>query len=127
MRIEQTVVGESWEKRPSSRPRTLLQTLKKSNTPMTIIPDDVMDELVNGRSLGSILSLIKLPQLPTIFELTAATDSPLFLVAVDVVDPGNVGAMVRTAHGVWLHGFGHSGRQRPLSPKSRAQQYGQHF
>ncbi|KAA3664465.1 MAG: RNA methyltransferase [Chloroflexi bacterium] len=116
--IQQVVVGESWEKRPFSRTHTLLQTLKKSNTPVTIVPDAVMDGLVNGRSLGSILSLIKLPQLPTIFELIAEADPPLLLVAVDVVDPGNVGAMVRTAHASGCTALVTVGVSDPFHPKA---------
>ncbi len=116
--IQQVVVGESWGKRPSLRTTTLLQDLKNADCPITIVPDAVMDELVNGRSLGSILGLIKLPLLPTLSELIAQPTAPLFLVAVNVVDPGNVGAMVRTAHASGCTALVAVGVSDPFHPKA---------
>ena len=118
MPIQQVIVGENWAKRPFPRTETLLQNLKQANIPITTVPDDVINEFVNGRSLGAILGLIKLPQLPTLSELTSQTKTPLFLVAVDVVDPGNVGAMVRTAHASGCTGLITVGVSDPFNPKA---------
>jgi len=118
MPMQQVVVGESWGKRPSSRIQQLLQDLNHVDCPIMMAPDDVMGELTNGRSLGAILGLIKLPRLPTLPELIAKTERSLLLVAVNVVDPGNVGAMVRTAHASGCTGLVAVGVSDPFHPKA---------
>lgn len=112
------LVDTHWQKRPSPREQHLLADFQKAACPVTVVPDEVMAELTNGRSLGSILGLIPLPESPTLSRLMTQTVSSLFLAVVDVVDPGNVGAMVRTAHASGCKALVAVGVSDPFHPKA---------
>jgi RNA methyltransferase, TrmH family len=61
-------------------------------------PDSELLELAEGRRAGLIAALMPLPQGPSLADCIGAARAPaVFLVIVDVVEPGNVGALVRTA------------------------------
>jgi len=61
-------------------------------------PDAALLELAEGRRSGLIAALLPLPAGPSLAELLGAARVPaVFLVMVDVVEPGNVGALIRTA------------------------------
>jgi TrmH family RNA methyltransferase len=60
------------------------------------VPDDELRELAEGRQAGLISALFPLPAALAPSELWSA-QSGVYLVLVDVVEPGNVGALIRTA------------------------------
>ena len=100
----------------NERERTLLDNLRATDCHVSIATDAEMAELVNGRSLGAILGLVNTPTPPPLAEILA--DAPLLLTAVDIVDPGNVGAMVRTAHALGADAFVTIGVSDPFHPKA---------
>jgi TrmH family RNA methyltransferase len=59
----------------------------------------VLLELTAGRGTGSIVGLVRRAQLPSLAEILAGIEGGprVVVVAVDIEDPGNVGALVRTA------------------------------
>lgn len=60
-------------------------------------PDAELLKLAEGRRSGLITALLSLPEGPPPEELIAAAREPaVFLVLVDVAEPGNVGALIRT-------------------------------
>ncbi|MEM7115120.1 MAG: RNA methyltransferase [Chloroflexota bacterium] len=81
----------------STRHAALLADIHARQIPTTIIPSQTMRQLIQGRQLGDILAIVRQPAPPDLGQLAQET-ACLLLAAVDVVDPGNVGAMVRTAH-----------------------------
>ena len=62
------------------------------------MPDEVLAEATDGRSLGGFLGLAALPEVRVLGDVLAREPKPLLLGAVGLDDPGNVGALVRTAH-----------------------------
>lgn len=74
------------------RERAVLAELKSSATPVQLVPDEVARELTGGRTFGALLGLVS----QVASDLDIPSDADL-LVAVDVQDPGNVGALLRTA------------------------------
>ena len=61
-------------------------------------PDDALLALSEGRRAGLIAALVPLPLGAALFHVVeAAPEKAVYLVIVDVVEPGNVGALVRTA------------------------------
>lgn len=61
-------------------------------------PDAALLELADGRHAGLVAALLPLPEGPSLAELLEVAREPaVFLVLVDVVEPGNVGALIRTA------------------------------
>ena len=118
--VEEAVVAEQYGRDLDARKQRLLAGLFDSGCRLTVVPDDVVYEFVGGRGLGAILGLIKLPTAPSLTEIIAAQkeNQARFLVVVDVVDPGNVGALVRTAHAGGAAGFVVVGASDPFHPKA---------
>ncbi len=112
--ITHALIGDGFG--ANERERALLDTLRATNCHIAIAPDVEMAELVNGRSLGAILGLVNTPTPPPLAEILAG--APLLLTAVDIVDPGNVGAMVRTAHALGADAFVTIGVSDPFHPKA---------
>ncbi len=82
-----------------------------------------MRELTEGRDLGLILGLVRLPPALTLSDILSAKDTPeqappLLLAAVDIVDPGNVGALTRTAHAGGAAALLAVGASDPFHPRA---------
>lgn len=93
-----TVVSHSFWQDPTERAARLKNEITLSKHECIVIPDEVMNELTNGRSLGDILSLVEKPNTPDLEGLVTAVPNPTLLIAQGIIDPGNIGAMIRTAH-----------------------------
>lgn len=76
----------------------LLARLQADNTSLIAVPPAEMRRLTGARVHGAIAALLTLPDPPTLSHQLTTHPPPLILVAVDVQDPGNLGALVRTAH-----------------------------
>ena len=98
----------------SSRHQTLLDDLAAHAVPITQIAPAAMAQLTQGRQLGDIVGLVRLPDTAECL----GGDPLLLLVAVDVVDPGNVGALVRTAHALGATAVIAIGSSDPFHPKA---------
>ena len=122
--IAQVLVGESFARDTTPRIQRLLASLRGSGCgELLIVPDGVMAEATNGRGLGAILGLVKLPPRLDLGEILTqrrgdAVGKDVLLVLVDVVDPGNVGAMVRTAHALGATAVAPVGVSDPFHPKA---------
>lgn len=116
--LELTLFSESFAHDNSARAQQLLANLPLITCHLLLVPNTVMAELTNGRDLGHLISLIKIPPPRTLVELVTAVPSPLLIIAADVVDPGNVGAMVRTGHANGLTAFVSVGVSDPFHPKA---------
>jgi RNA methyltransferase, TrmH family len=81
-------------------------------------PDADLITLGEGRRSGLLTALFALPAGPPLAELLAASGAALFLVLVDVVEPGNVGALIRTALASGARGAICVGSTDPFHPKS---------
>jgi TrmH family RNA methyltransferase len=165
--LEAALIAERLARSADPRHRDLLAALRAAGCPVTVVPDAVLAELTEGRDLGPILGLVKLPPPVRLAELlgqeptadgrppTAAPSRgeqepspnlsqgerdatadqqpttnvpslllprslapPLFLAAADIVDPGNVGALTRTAHAGGARGLLASGASDPFHPRA---------
>ncbi len=95
------VIGESLRRDRSARIQRLLEGLETSGCALHVAPDAVIAELTEGRQIGAILGLVRLAEPIALADMQ---DGPL-LVAVEVEDPGNVGALIRTAHAAGASAF----------------------
>ncbi len=115
--LQLVLVAERYQHQPSGRVQQLLADLHAANIPLHPVPDEVMADLTDGRSLGGFLGLVKLPPPPSLNAITQSPN-PLLLVTVDVVDPGNLGAMLRTGHAAGITAFITIGGSDPFHPKT---------
>lgn len=116
--FELTILAESLVRENSPRLHELLTHLPPTTRHLQPIPDTVMVELLNGRDLGYLISLIKIPPDVQLADVVKSARHPLLLVAHEVVDPGNVGAMVRTGHASGITAFVAVGVSDPYHPKA---------
>jgi len=100
--LAHTLIGETDHKEPSPQLQHLLQELASLNYPVTCVPDDVLAMLTEGRTFGSVLALAKIPPAPSLEPLLEGwkkqSGRKKLLVLESMMDPGNVGALLRTAH-----------------------------
>jgi len=99
-RLPRAVVSRAFTEDLSARTAALRTELEAHGCELCLVSDDRFARLTGGRSLGGILALAHLPGQPTLTEVLARPlATPLrLLVCVAFNDPGNVGALVRTAH-----------------------------
>lgn len=106
----------------SPRHLKLLDQIAREKIPLTHIPQETMTQLTQKRGLGDIVGIVQLPTKEAASILRsrpdAEPDSCLLLVAVDVVDPGNVGALVRTTHALGGTAVFAVGTSDPYHPKA---------
>jgi len=108
------------------RTQGLLGALAEAGCPITIAPDVVLAELTEGRDLGPILGLVRLPPPHALSDLLESARAnremvgapPLILAAVDIIDPGNAGALTRTAHAAGALALAAVGASDPFHPRA---------
>jgi len=98
--IEAVLVGASFLASPAPRTRRLLEELARSGVEPQLAPDEVLATLTQGRGLGAIVGLVRIPRPVALEQALAASPltPPVLLAAIGIADPGNTGALVRTAH-----------------------------
>ena len=116
--LELVLVAESLWQNTSERVQKLLAELATAVPSLITVPDSVMAELTAGRDLGGLLGLSPTPTPPQLPQLLTTVSRPLLLVAADVIDPGNVGALLRTGHASGITAFISVGRSDPYHPKA---------
>lgn len=118
--LEEVVVGKGFADDPNPRVKQLLQDLAHAGYAPTRVPDEVIATLTEGRRLGDIVGLVRLPPQPNLAQVTAVPENGrcVLLAALDVVDPGNVGALLRSAHAAGAAGFIAVGASDPYHPRA---------
>lgn len=125
------LIGKSAPNDSSPRLQKILEKLAKQNASVISVPDPVMEKLLEGRTLGPILALAKIPSppdLPQLFaHLTSAGTRNKILVLDEMMDPGNVGALVRTAHAMGVACVIALGGTDPFHPRAARTSMGSVF
>lgn len=116
--VETAVAGDSFVANPSPRASALLQALQETGCRLVPVPDAVIAELTGGRDLGAIIGLVRLPPPPDLTAIVGGERECLLLLAADVKDPGNTGALLRTALAGGAAAFLASGICDPYHPKA---------
>jgi TrmH family RNA methyltransferase len=145
--LEAVLVADGLAGSKEPRHRDLLVALRVAGCPITVVPDGLLAELTEGRDLGPILGLVKLPPPISLADLLLTDDGrpltgdvqlessessgdaqvgqpapqwvpPLFLAAADIIDPGNVGALTRTAHAAGARGLLTAEAADPFHPRA---------
>ncbi len=118
--LEQVLIGTSLAGSTTSRAATLLDELNTQSVGVMVAPDEVMAELTEGRDLGAMLGVVRLPEPAALDTLLASQPDrhTRLLAAIDIVDPGNVGALLRTAHAGGAAALLTTGVSDPFHPRA---------
>ena len=117
---ERAVVSRALAGDPPPRARNLLAQLAEAGCAVHVAPDEAMTDLTCGRGLGDILGLLRMPDSASIERILSADGNQRrpVVVAVDIFDPGNCGALVRTALAGNACLFVAAGKTDPFHPKA---------
>ncbi len=118
VKIEWVIATDGFLQDSGTRIQNLLADLEEQGSRITMVPDQVITGIVGDRDLGQVLGLIRMPEQRQLADILKEKERPLILAAVDVKDPGNVGAMLRTAHASGAAAFAASGISDPYHPKA---------
>ena len=118
--IDCSLVAEGIIGSEEPRVRQLLAELERAGTEIVTAPDDELQKLTGGRSIGALVGLMRRPADPDLDALLGSSGSSpaILLVAVEVDDPGNVGALVRTGLATGALGFVGVGCSDPYHPRA---------
>lgn len=116
--IESVVVGETSVSRADMRARRLLDQLEKAGVEIVEAPDIALSQVIEGRETGTIAALIRLPEPPRLRPTIGEPGPRRVLVAVGVDDPGNLGALARTALAGGADAFVITGPGDPYHPRA---------
>jgi TrmH family RNA methyltransferase len=118
-RLERAVVSASYRAAPGEREQRLLDELERAGCEVCVAPDEALREVTEGRGLGDVVGLAPLPTPPSVEALFGARARPwTLLAAVEVEEPGNVGALARTALASGSLALAAVGRSDPFHPKA---------
>lgn len=100
VRIERAITTLTLLDEPTPREADLLAALEAQGCTPVVVPEDVLQGLTQGRSSGAFVGLARLPAARSLEQVLAEPPRrpALLLGCVGGLDPGNVGALVRTAH-----------------------------
>jgi TrmH family RNA methyltransferase len=130
-RLTHVLVGQREYNQPEPRLARLLEQLKTTGVPLTLLPDPLLAELTQGRTFGAVLALASLPCPPDLEQLCSSWRGSLvqkkLLVLEHMMDPGNVGALIRTAHALGVDAVVALGGADPFHPRSARTSMGSVF
>ena len=129
--LSHILIGEGAPKDSSPRLQKILEKLTKQNASVISVPDPVMEKLLEGRTLGPILALAKIPSSPDLPQLLTQIAScgarNKILILDEMMDPGNVGALIRTAHAMGVACVIALGGTDPFHPRAARTSMGSVF
>ena len=129
--LAHVLVGQNDFDNPTPRLSTLLNRLAEQGVPVTLVPDDTLGALTEGRTFGAVLALASIPSPPDLGQLLAAWEQDprrrTLLVLEELMDPGNVGALMRTAHALGVEAVVALRGTDPLHPRAARTSMGSVF
>ncbi len=116
--LDSVIVGETFAACDAGREHALLAEIKQGDMPFNVVDDADIRDLLGGRKLGDIVAAVPFLNTDSLRELSTPASANLFMGIVNVVEPGNVGAIIRTAHGLGAAAVLTCGVSDPYHPKA---------
>jgi TrmH family RNA methyltransferase len=119
--IDEIVLGEELLRSVDGGNERLLELVREASqrgARISEAPREVLRELGEGRNSAQVVVLARLPETVAIRDALLEQSTSTILVAVDIDEPGNVGALVRTALASGVRLFVGLGATDPFHPKA---------
>jgi len=116
--LREVVVSERFARAGTRREQAILEEVRKRDLPLRVAPDLEVAALTGGRGLGEVFGILDLPP-PTPWEqMIRPSGRSLLVVGWNLEDPGNTGAVIRSALASGASGFIAVGVTDPWHPKA---------
>ena len=112
------LVSETFARSTLQRDRSILDRVAKKEIPLRVSPDEEFHELCGDRRMGEVFGVMAIPAQPSWDSFFQGEGRHLLLVGWNISDPGNTGALIRTALASGASGFLAVGTTDPWHPKA---------
>lgn len=116
--LEEVLVSKRFADADRQRERNILEELRAKAIPLRVAPDGEVEELTGGRGLGEVFAVMRIPDPPEWKDFIRTSGRSLLMVGWNLGDPGNTGAVIRSALAAGCAGFLAVGTSDPWHPKS---------
>ncbi|MGA0332445.1 MAG: TrmH family RNA methyltransferase [Kiritimatiellia bacterium] len=116
--VREVLISRRFAEAETSRERAIVAELEEKGIPLRIAPDADFAELNAGRGIGEVFGVMPIPEEPDWEAFARAQGRSLLMVGWNLGDPGNTGAVIRSALAAGCSGFLAVGTTDPWHPKS---------
>ncbi|MEX2606962.1 MAG: RNA methyltransferase [Kiritimatiellia bacterium] len=116
--IREVLVSECFAEAETARERAILTEVAARSLPLRVAPDGEVRALTGGRGLGEVFAVMPVPAEPAWEDFVRGKGRSLVMIGWNLGDPGNVGAVIRSALAAGAGGFIAVGSSDPWHPKS---------
>lgn len=116
--VPETLVAAEALRAPDERLARLLAELDRAGSLVLPVPAAELARRTGGRGTGPLLGLVVVPPATALAPLVSAAPDAVFLVCAGVEDPGNTGALVRSALAAGAAGLVVAGAGDPWHPRA---------
>ena len=116
--IREVLVSRKFAEAVTAREIAIMEEVAKRALPLRIAPDEDFAELNAGRGIGEVFAVMPIPEEPDWSAFVRPQGRSLLMVGWNLGDPGNTGAVIRSALAAGCSGFLAVGTTDPWHPKS---------
>jgi TrmH family RNA methyltransferase len=116
--IREVLVSDRFAAAETARERAILEEVNTRSLPLRVAPDAEVRGLTDGRGLGEVFAVMPQPAEPGWEDFIREQGRSLVIIGWNLGDPGNVGAVIRSALAAGASGFIAVGSSDPWHPKS---------
>jgi TrmH family RNA methyltransferase len=116
--LTEVLVSERFYHSEIQREREILTEVQQKEIPLRVAPDEAVAELTGRRRIGEVFGVMAIPESPSLESLFDGEEKRLVMVGWNLADPGNTGAIIRSALAAGASGFLAVGTTDPWHPKA---------
>ena len=116
--IREVLVSQKFAAADTARERTIISEVAARGIPLRVAPDADFAEVNAGRGIGEVFAVMPIPEEPDWQDFIRPQGRSLLMVGWNLGDPGNTGAVIRSALAAGCSGFLAVGTTDPWHPKS---------
>ncbi len=116
--LEEVLVGQDCVDSPNQRQGRIVREVEALGVPLRVAPIEELRRMTGGRGLGNVFAVMRQPPPPSWEDVFSGEGRKLVVVGWNLGDPGNTGAVIRSALAAGASAFLAVGSTDPWHPKS---------